>query len=252
VRELLAEAAQRRRILCVAYNLRCHPGLARLREIVQSGGIGRPLHGRAAMGEYLPDWHPREDYRLGYSARRELGGGPVLTLSHELDALCWVLGQPRRIAGMTVRASALEIDTEDTAELVIQFASGALGSVHVDYVRRAPRRLLEVTGDEGIVRWEYDANRLLRYAPGSREWRTEEGDPKFVRNTMYLAELWQFARWVEGDGQGPLADGQQGAAILGLALAGLRAADDGCTVDLEREGEPLGTWLRSLLAPAAP
>ena len=244
--ELLAEAQQQERVLCVGYNLRCHPGLARLRGIVQAGDIGRPLVARAEMGEYLPDWHPWEDYRHSYSARRELGGGPVLTLSHELDALCWVLGRPRRIAGMTAHTSSLEVDTEDAAELVIQFESGALGSLHVDYVRRARRRLLEVAGEEGIVRWEYDTNCLLRYAPGTREWRIEEGDPAFTRNAMYLAELWQLARWVTEGEQGPLASGEQGAAILGLALAGLRAAADGCTIDLESEGEPLTRWLAQL------
>jgi predicted dehydrogenase len=244
--ELLDEARQRQRVLCVGYNLRCHPGLARLREIVQTGGIGRPLVARAEMGEYLPDWHPWEDYRQSYSARRDLGGGPVLTLSHELDALCWVLGRPRRIAGMAAHTSSLEVDTEDAAELTLLFESGALGSVHVDYVRRAPRRLLEVTGEQGIVRWEYDTNCLLRYAPGTREWRVEEGDPAFTRNAMYLAELWQFARWVTDHVRGPLANGEQGAAILGLALAGLRAAAEGCTTRLEDEGEPLRTWLAQL------
>ena len=121
----------------VGYNLRFHPGLERLRELVKQHAIGKVVSARAEVGEYLPDWHPWEDYRRGYSARRDLGGGPVLTFSHELDALCWLLGAPSRVMGMATHASSLEIDTEDVAELVLQFADGPLASVHVDFAKAA-------------------------------------------------------------------------------------------------------------------
>ena len=92
--------AEAQRQVMVGYNLRFHPGLVRLKSWCSS----RPLGGSSAcaptVGEYLPDWHPWEDYRHGYSARRDLGGGAVLTLSHELDAVCWLLGAPSHVTGM--------------------------------------------------------------------------------------------------------------------------------------------------------
>src|SRR5919202_203120 len=94
VDDLLRLAEAKTRVVAVGYNLRFHPGLARLRELLHTGAIGRPLFARAEVGEYLPAWHPWEDYRQSYAARRDLGGGAVLTLSHELDAICWLLGQP--------------------------------------------------------------------------------------------------------------------------------------------------------------
>src|SRR5207237_5858660 len=177
VADLLKEAARRQKHLMVGYNLRFHPGLARFRELVQNGAVGRPVSARAEAGEYLPDWHPWEDYRHGYAARRDLGGGVVLTFSHELDSLCWLLGAPRHVFAMVSHASSLEIDTEDVAELVLQFADGHIASVHVDYVRRPPSRALEIVGDNGVLRWEYDANLVRQYVPASRQWRIEEGDP---------------------------------------------------------------------------
>src|SRR5579859_6871695 len=156
VAQLLDLSDQRKRQLMVGYNLRFHPGVARLRQLMQEDAIGTVVAVRAEVGEYLPDWHPGEDYRRGYSARRELGGGPVLTFSHELDAVCWLLGAPTRVMGMTAHASSLEIDTEDVAELVLQFAAGPLASVHVDFARRPPHRSLEITGEQGVLRWEYE------------------------------------------------------------------------------------------------
>ena len=68
------------------------------------------------------------------------------------------------------------------AELVLQFAENKLASVHVDFVRRPPRRSLEIVGESGILRWEYDDGRVLHYAPAIRQWRLEEVDRRFERN----------------------------------------------------------------------
>lgn len=248
----LLEAADRQQVrVMVGYNLRFHPGLARLRDLLHAGAIGRPLSARAEMGEYLPGWHPGEDYRSSYSGRADLGGGPVLTFSHELDALCWLLGRPARVTCLAARVSSLEITTEDVAEMALQFAGGAVASVHVDYFRRPPRRSIEILGEDGILRWEYDENRLLVYAPATGEWRLEAGDPRFERNDMFLAELRAVAARVAGETNpngAPLATGQEGAAILALALAALRSAADGRTIILDSDEEG-SRWLRTLPAP---
>jgi predicted dehydrogenase len=246
VADLLEQANQRKRQLMVGYNLRFHPGLMRVKELVEQQAIGKLVSARAEVGEYLPDWHPWEDYRRGYSARRDLGGGPVLTFSHELDSLCWVLGAPSRVMCMATHASSLEVDTEDVAELVLQFSDGPLASVHVDFARRPPRRSLEIVGEEGVLRWEYDEGRVLHYAPATRQWRVEEGDRRLERNCMYLAELRHFVSCVRGEIARPLIDGGQGAAVLAIALAGLRSSATGCAIDLQQEGEPITSWLTSL------
>jgi predicted dehydrogenase len=246
VADLLREAERRHRVLMVGYNLRFLSSLARFRQLLLQGAVGRPVSARAEAGEYLPDWHPWEDYRASYSGRKALGGGALLTFSHELDSLCWVLGAPQRVVAMATHASSLEIDTEDVAELVLQFPNGPLASLHVDYLRRPPRRSLEIVGEDGVLRWEYDENRVLRYAPATRQWRIEEGDPRLQRNDMYLAELQHFVGCVRGDVDGPLIDGRQGAAILAITLAALRSSTEGRAIDLQAEGETVTAWLSSL------
>ena len=124
--------------------LRFNPSIRRIKELVDGGRIGKPLVLTYHSGQYLPDWHPWEDYRTSYSGRADLGGGALLTFSHELDSLCWALGAPSRVVAMAAHASALEIDTEDSAEMILQFPDGPLASVHVDYLRRPPQRSLEI------------------------------------------------------------------------------------------------------------
>jgi predicted dehydrogenase len=230
----------------VGYQLRFHPLLARARELLDEGAIGSVYSARAEVGEYLPDWHPWEDYRHSYSGLRALGGGPVLTFSHEIDALCWLLGAPARLSAVTAHASTLEIDTEDVAELVFQYDRGPLATVHMDYLRRLPKRGIELVGRDGILRWEYSENRLVRWTPTTASWQVEQGDPRFGRNDLYLAELAHVAACVRGEIERPLIEGREGAAVLALALSSLDSAREGRVVDLTCEGEPIRGWLSSL------
>jgi predicted dehydrogenase len=250
VSKLLVTARDNKRLVMVGYNLRFHPGLVRLKALANAGAIGKIVSARAEVGEYLPDWHPWEDHRASYSGRRDLGGGVVLTFSHELDALCWLLGPPRRLMAMTARVSSLDVETEAVAEIGLEFASGALGSVHVDYIRRPPQRTLELVGEQGVLRLDLIRNRLEHYAAANRQWRVEEGDPRFQRNHMYVAELCHLVACARGEVPKPLVDGEQGAAILSIALAALRSAATGQAVDFGDEsqspdGQVRMKWLSS-------
>jgi predicted dehydrogenase len=246
VSDLLDDAAVQHKHVMVGYNLRFHPGLQRLKELLQEGVIGTVVSARAEAGEFLPDWHPWEDYRDSYSGRRDLGGGAVLTFSHELDALCWLLGAPRQITALAAHASSLEIDTEDVCDMVLQYDHGCAATVHVDYVRRPPTRTIELVGERGVLRWDYTANRVDHYDAAGGQWCVEEGDPRFERNDMYVAELRHFVDCVREDVEPPLIDGEQGAAIVVLALAALRSSAEGRTIDLRTQGEPIASWLSSL------
>ena len=250
VGELLETANAAGKQLMVGYNLPFHPGLERLKTLANQHAIGNVVSARADYGEYLPDWHPWEDYRSGYSGRRDLGGGPVLTLSHPLHALCWLLGAPRRVTAVAAHASSLEIDTEDVADILLQLNTGQTATVHVDYLSRPPRRSIELIGEDGVLRWDYDQNRLLQYVPRTRQWRIEEGDPRFERNDMYMAELRHFVACVRGEIERPLVDGCQGAAVLAIALAARRASLDGHTVDVWDADECARAWLSSFDLPS--
>ena len=40
---------------------------------------------RSEWGEFLPNWHPKENYKKSYAANKKMGGDISLTLSHDLD-----------------------------------------------------------------------------------------------------------------------------------------------------------------------
>ena len=87
VSELIDTCRQQRTVLQIGYNLRFLPSLQRFRDLLGQQVIGKLLSVRCEIGQYLPSWRPGTDYRHGVSARRELGGGVLLELSHEIEYL---------------------------------------------------------------------------------------------------------------------------------------------------------------------
>ena len=175
-----------------AFQFRFHPGLQKIVDLLQNGQIGRPLSFRVHWGEYLPGWHPWEDYRQGYSARADLGGGVVLTLCHPLDYVRWMFGEVRSLWAFTSSDSDLALDVEDTAEIGLRFESGVIGSIHLDYVQRPPSHRLEIIGTQSTIRWD-NANGLLeRFNTSEKNWQSYSLPAGFDRNDLFLAEMRHF------------------------------------------------------------
>ncbi len=143
-------------ITYVGCNLRFTPILKTVREVLSNNRIGAVLSFRAHAGSYLPEWRPNQDYRESYSAAPELGGGVVLDLIHEFDYLYWLLGEMRTVTGHTGQISSLEIRSEDIAEVVLETETQAIGSIHLDYFRRTPKRTLDITGEYGVIRADFN------------------------------------------------------------------------------------------------
>lgn len=231
--KLLAEVEQRRLPFHVGYNFRFHPGLQRLKALLESGFFGRLLSVRSEIGEYLPNWHRYEDYRQMYAARADQGGGVVLSQIHEMDLIYWFFGLPRSIVTYGGQLSHLEIDVEDTASSLMR-CDNAMGSfpilLHQDYLQRPPVRCFKIVGDAGYAEIDLLANRLRVY--GAEGELSEENDfPGFVRNDMFLAQARHFLDCVNGlaTPQVSLHDGLQS---LRLALAALRSLKEGREVAL--------------------
>jgi predicted dehydrogenase len=189
VRELLEAADARGLVVAVGYNLRFHPALATIEQAIASGRIGRLLAVRAEVGGYLPDWHPELDYRSGSAVRRDLGGGALLTLSHELDYVLWIAGEVVEAVGFAAHVSDLELDADDVADLVLRHAGGALSSVHMDLVDRAHGRRSRWIGTSGTIVWSADGP--VTFA-AEDEQETLWSDPEYDLASTYLAELEAF------------------------------------------------------------
>jgi predicted dehydrogenase len=144
----------------VGCNLRYLGSLRRLRDMLKTGAIGRPVRAIIEAGQWLPDWRPAADYRQSYSAKIGLGGGVIFDLIHEIDLARWLFGEFDTVKAVSSRLSDLEIETEDTASIILAGAGVPIVSVNVDYVSRKPRRSIVIIGDKGNLIWSLPGKSL--------------------------------------------------------------------------------------------
>jgi predicted dehydrogenase len=223
INELEAAVRDNHCQVLVGFQFRFHPTLQQVKKLLDGGAIGELISARAQWGEYLPGWHPWEDYKQGYAARPELGGGVVLTLSHPLDYLRWLLGEVDSLSAFTSRLG-LGLPVEDSACINLRFQNGCLANVQLDYIQRPASHTLEIVGSRGSLRWD-NFDGILRLSttdgPGStvsvQEFYPPEG---FERNTMFLEELRHFGEVIHGT-TAPRCSLNDGKIALQLALAAL-------------------------------
>jgi predicted dehydrogenase len=192
----------------VGCNLRFHPVVERVREVC----LGQKVLSFAAYcGSYLPEWR-NGDYRISYSADRARGGGVVLDLIHEIDYCTWLFGLPSAVVGRMGHHSLLEITSEDHAELVLGYPS-AIGTIHLDYFRRVPKRTLEVITEEGVIEADLLSGLVKVRGVRSLDFREE-----FDRDTTYERQARHFIQ-VLTEGIGPRTPIKDGVSVLSLALS---------------------------------
>lgn len=234
VDDLVALCKQRNLTLMVGYCLRFLPTLAALRNLVYSGAIGRVLSLHAEVGQYLPDWRPGMDYRRSVSSRAELGGGALLELSHEFDYVRWILGEPELVVASTSRLSDLEVDVEDSADILLTFPEkqgkpGPRATIHLDMFQRPACRQCKVIGSEGTAIMDCTAGSLRLYQVQTERWQDVVVPQFSARNDLYMTELRHFLQCIQ-TGAHPLVDGADARKTLAVALAAQASARTGRAV----------------------
>jgi predicted dehydrogenase len=244
--ELLQQAAQKSgsRIL-IGFQFRYHPTLNKARELIQTGALGRILTAHSHWGEYLPQWHPWEDYHQSYAARADLGGGVVRTLTHPLDYLRYLVGEVDSLWSFNDHISPLDLEVEDVAEIGLKFTNGAIGGLHLNYVQRPPRHTLEIVGTEGTLRWD-NADGILQFSRASASFGSFSDHPPapilqtfsppegFERNQLFVAQMCHFIETARGESE-PLCTLEDGIRALELALGAIQSQSTSQIVSWSRE-----------------
>ncbi|MCU1733989.1 MULTISPECIES: Gfo/Idh/MocA family protein [unclassified Pseudomonas] len=194
LRDLLID---RESIIDVAYNLRYMGSAVAFKALLDEGRVGAVRSVSVDVGQYLPDWRPASDYRKNVSARRALGGGVLLELSHELDYIGWLFGRFETAYCVARNSGALEVDVEDTVDALLVRNDGLVANVHMDFLQRAPVRTCKVVGQSGTLVWDILNNRISLHSAKDQQ-SVLFDDPSYDRNNMYMDQLRHFAKVAMG------------------------------------------------------
>ena len=228
--------------ILVGFQFRYHPTLNKARELIQQGALGKVLTAHVHWGEYLPQWHPWEDYRQSYAARADLGGGVIVTLTHPLDYLRYILGDVESLWSFNGHISPLEVCVEDVAEIGLKFSNGAIGGVHVNYFQRPPVHRMEIVGTQGSLRWD-NADGTLHFHKMTAPFGSYSDNPPapivesfflpegFERNQLFLEQMRHFVETARGESE-PICTLRDGIRALEMALAAYTSQSSGKTSSL--------------------
>lgn len=234
VEELIALADAKKLVCMVGYQMRFHPCLLALEKILKSGSLGNIIAVNAEVGEYMPGWHKYEDYRQLYAARKDLGGGVIVSQIHEFDYIQWLFGLPTCIYAVGGHLSSLEIDVEDVASITMACVHGGrLIPVHLhqDYLQRPPTRTCKVVGDQGKVVLDFIGLNLIHYdCEGEVVMHADFSG--FDRNQLFIDQMCHFLECIK-TGNNPCVTLRGGASSLKMALAAKQSLESGKVISLD-------------------
>jgi len=198
---------------------RFHDGFLKLKEILDSGLIGKIYHVGYFSGQYLPDWHPERDYRKEYSALKNMGGGVFLTsASHGFDNIQWLFGDIEEITGWKMKLSDLEIETEDAFFAIAKTEKNIIVQYQADFLQRKISNQIVVVGEKGRIDADFSKNQIVLEIAGSEKPEVVSYEPD--QSKRYLKEMEHFLWLVENKKTNHDLDLLVGKKILDLMMAG--------------------------------
>jgi predicted dehydrogenase len=218
--------------------MRFHPGVQRMRERIEAGAIGKPLLVTHHVGQYLPDWHPWEDYRTYYVAKRETGAAREI-VPFELNWMAYLFGPVTAVAGMKSKLSSLEVDIDDVYSALVGFESGVQANLVIEVISRPAIRRARIVGEAGTLIWDWNERRVEEWSAATGAWTIHDDPPpvegpggSWVAENMYIEEMRGYLRAIaEGAEAYPFSLEEDHALLEALAQIE-RSSDDGRRVAL--------------------
>ncbi len=217
INKLLTVVKKKKLIVLVGCNLRFHPSLELMRNMILQGDLGRIISVHVENGSFLPDWHPHENYKNSYATRNDLGGGAVLTCIHEIDYLYWFFGSVHEVLSITGKFSDLKTKSEDLSAMILKFKNNVIAETHLDYFQQPSARNCKIIGTKGTLTWDIESNIVKHYNIKNKKW-VEKFKPKnYDFNTTYIQELIHIIECINGKTK-PINDLKDGIYTLKVAL----------------------------------
>lgn len=213
--------------LVLGYTYRWWEPLARLRELIHDGRVGRPLHARFTMSAHLADWHPWERYQDFFMASKELGGGALLDESHFIDLMLWFFGLPERVVATVEHNSTLDIETDDNVDMIAVYPDGLRVTMHLDLYGRPHEKNIVVAGEGGTLQWSFDPNRVRFSDSAEQDWQDERW--QLERNDMFVGVAREFVDVIR-QGEPPTCGVEDGLDVLAVVEACRESTSSGCFV----------------------
>ena len=211
-------------VMATNHHLRNAATHRKIRDLIRSGAIGKPLFARVFHAVHLPPH--LQGWRLD---KPQAGGGVILDITvHDADTLRFVLdAEPVEAVGMTQCAAMAREGLEDGVMAVLRFDNGVLAQLHDAFTVKHAGTGIEIHGERGSI---VGRNVMTQQPIGEVVLRTAAGeqDVPVEHESLYVRGVAAFCAALLGQGA-PAATAEDGVRSLATALAVIQACRTGTT-----------------------
>ena len=226
VKKLKSIISAKKLISQMGCNFRFHPCIMEIKKRLDRNDLGKIISVQVESSSYLPDWHPYEDYRYGYAARDDLGGGIALTCIHEMDFLYWFFGDVKKIFSITGKYSNLKVKSDDLSAMIMSFKNNVIGELHLDYFQRPDFKSCKIKGTKATLYWNSTNNEIRLFSQKNKSWKLIYKLKNYDKNEMYVNELKHFFKCIKNHKK-TINDINEGIKTLQITLS----AKKSCTLE---------------------
>lgn len=236
IQKLIETCKEKESTLMTGYNLRFLKSLEKFRNYILEDKIGTPFSVRCEIGQHLSTWRPDTDYRNSVSAKKNLGGGALLELSHEIDYLRWIFGEVEWVQASLSHQSNLEIDVEDTVHIIMGFVSSyqkkLIASLNIDFIRHDTTRTCTAIGEKGTIKWDGISGKISFFAADANQWQDLYSQTP-QRDESYINEWHSFIKCIK-DNTPTVVSGLDGLRVIELVEAIRESSAKGTKIQLQK------------------
>ena len=228
INDLIYLVKKNKIVALIGYVMRHDKAAKKFKDYIDSKLLGELIHVNIECGSYLPDWRPDQNYKTTVSVSEELGGGVLLELSHELDYMRWFFGEMTHVYAQLNNTGILDINVEESADLIFTSEAGYSISVHLDFNRRYVSRKCIIQGANGELIWDAIARKVSWRLIGNN---TGEDLFKFQRDDIFKWQLEHFLDCIK-NGNKPIVTAKDAGKTVKLIEAAKKSYKVGKRVAL--------------------
>lgn len=199
--ELEKIAKQKRLLIYVGYMMRFHPFIKKIDSYISKNTFGRVISIETKWAEYLPDWHPWEDYKNSYAAKKSLGGGAALTLSHDIDLVKYLSrSHISKSYAIKNNINLLNIDVEGSIDVIIKYSNGITSNSNLSFHQKNKERFLKILFEKANIYINFATNSMEVFKNQTKK-ITNHKLKNFDRNNLFIDQLKHFINIIESHDQ---------------------------------------------------
>ena len=154
------ERLSSKNVIRIGYVLRYEPGYKLIKKWIADSSIGMIISSNIYCGSWLPDWRKDKNYKDSVSSNRELGGGVIRELSHEIDLINQLFGEINIVSSILGNSNSLNIDVEDKVVFLAKNKKNIFITCQLDFCSFPPKRFIIIRGTQGEIYWNLIENKI--------------------------------------------------------------------------------------------